>query len=221
MNDFFKSQMWPVITLLIGGVFQFLLTLANDKMKDKKDKEKDRRKYLKNSYDYILKYINKIPIITTKDILNNMKDPNAYRGMTTDEIIYNLANESIFYSKQGEDNYEDLKECDDYIELLENNLKEYNEAVEIESQFKTKEYHNFTLYAPRSVIDAWTSLRAIVDKGFELNDAGEYEAFIVNTDDKYHDNVFVDAYEELYEAIRKDLDVKIDNDIISKYKLRN
>lgn len=185
MNEFFKSQMWPVITLLIGGAFQFLLTLVNDKIKEKKDKEKDRREYLKKSYDYILKYINKMPIITTKDILNNMKDPNAYRGMTTDEIIYNLANESIFYSKQGEDNYEDLKECDDYIELLENNLKEYNEAVEIESQFKTKEYHNFTLYAPRSVIDAWTSLRAIVDKGFELNDAGEYEAFIVNTDDKF------------------------------------
>lgn len=216
MNEFFKSQMWPVITLLIGGVFQFLLTLANDKIKDKKEKANDRRKYLKNSYDYILKYVNKIPIITTKDVLNNMKDPNVYIGMTTDEIIYNLANESIFYSKQGEDNYEDLKECDDYIELLENNLKEYNEAVEIESQFKTKEYHNFTLYAPRSVIDAWTSLRAIVDKGFELNDAGEYEAFIVNNSDKTNDNIFVDAYEKLYKEIKKDLDIPINNKLFDK-----
>lgn len=190
--------------------------MANDKTKDKKEKANDRRKYLKNSYDYILKYVNKISIITTKDVLNNMKDPNVYIGMTTDEIIYNLANESIFYSKQGEDNYDDLKECDACIELLENNFKDYKEAKEIESQFKIKEYHNFTLYAPRSVIYAWTCLRAIVDKGFELNDSGEYEAFIVNNSDKTNDNIFVDAYEKLYKEIKKDLDIPINNKLFDK-----
>lgn len=213
--------MWPVITLLIGGVFQFLLTLVNDKIKDKKDKENDRRKYLKKSYDYILKYVNKIPIITTKDVLNSMRDSTRYDGLETSDIIYKMYSDLEKYDSNKEKHADEIKELEENIELLKYNKSMYREACEIAEEFKSKEYEVFLLYASREVKLAWSRLKSIVDSGYKRNSKGEYKAFIVETDDKNHDNIFVDAYEKLYSAIRKDLDIKIDNDIISKYKLRN
>ena len=213
--------MWPVITLLIGGAFQFLLTLANDKIKDKKDKEKDRRKYLKKSYDYILKYLNKIPITTTKDVLNSMRDSIRYDGLETSDIIYKMYSDLAKYDSNKEKHADEIKELEESIELLKYNERMYREACDIAEEFKSKEYGVFNLYASRDAKMTWSRLKVIVDSGYKKDSKGEYKAFIVETDDINFDNKFVDAYEKLYSAIRKDLDIKIDNDILSKYKLRN
>ncbi|WP_215491985.1 hypothetical protein [Fenollaria sporofastidiosus] len=216
MNEFFKSHMWPVITLLIGGVFQFLLTLATDKIKDKKDKENERRKCLKKSYDYILKYLNKIPITTTKDVLNSMRDSTRYDGLETSDIIYKMYSDLEKYDSNKEKHVDEIKELEDNIDLLKYNERMYREACDIAEEFKSKEYEVFNLYASREVKMAWSLLKVIVDSGYKRDSKGEYKAFIIETDDINFDNKFVDAYEKLYSAIRKDLDIKIDNDIITK-----
>lgn len=206
-----------ILGAIVGAVLTHIFNKKHEEKAERLDKEKIRREKLSKSYKYILKYINKVQFITTKDVLNSMKNSTKYDGLETSEIIYKMYSDLEKYDSNKEKYSDEIKELEDSIELLRYNERMYIEACEIEEEFKNKEYEVFLLYASREVKMAWSRLKVIVDSGYKRNSKSEYKAFILDTDDKYHDNIFVDAYEELYEAIRKDLDITIQNDLISKY----
>lgn len=57
MKDAFWENVFPVITLILGGFIQFLFSLINDKIREKKEKKLLRREKLEPVYQNLRKYV--------------------------------------------------------------------------------------------------------------------------------------------------------------------
>lgn len=207
------TQFFPLFTAVVGALAGAFL---NNVYNIKNQRENIRREKLSKSYFYILKYINTIQDITTKDVLNDMKDSSKYEGLETSIIIDIMDCELKDYYKDKDKYTEEIKELEKSIELLQINEKTYKEACIIKDEFLDQEFVLFNLYASKEVKKAWFKLYAVVHGGYNRNRDDQYKAFVVENNEKDYKNVFFDAYEKLYQAIRKDLGIKNDNDLISK-----
>lgn len=202
MTDIVLNFLVGIISGISGSIVTQIFYKSN-KEKESKEERKDRRyRILEGVYADLRKYLNSLPIIAPKDILNKIVGVEYYPDMNIYETR-DLLNEILQANLKTEEAEEDIKHLKKLMNELDVIEKKHISSGELYLNFYRNSANNLEHYSSKEVKCLLTQLLCLTREAFEK---GSVAYIKLGSKDDISNNLFVKTLMKLNKEINKDLD---------------